>query len=107
MIAANGDVVVGEERVRALLNRARTADDYAHGLDDLLGTAWDAELEPYRQAGDGAPITLLHKVVYPAASARRSGPAANVQRDVAVLARGGPERPPAPRPARRGSWPAR
>ena len=63
MIAANGDVVVGEERVRALLNRARTADDFAHGLNDLIGTAWDTELEPYRHAGDGVAVTLLHKVV--------------------------------------------
>jgi Protein of unknown function (DUF3145) len=63
MVAANGDVVVGEERVRALLNRARSADDFAHGLNELLGSAWDAELEPYRQAGDGVPISLLHKVV--------------------------------------------
>ncbi len=63
MIAANGDIVVGEERIRALLKRAKTAEDYTHGLQELLGTAWDAELEPYRQAGDGTPITLLHKVV--------------------------------------------
>ncbi|HWB36368.1 MAG TPA: DUF3145 family protein, partial [Rugosimonospora sp.] len=24
-----------------------------------LGSAWDAELEPYRYAGDGAPVTWL------------------------------------------------
>jgi Protein of unknown function (DUF3145) len=47
MVAANGDVVVGEERLRALLSRARTVDDYTHGMNELLGTAWDAELEPY------------------------------------------------------------
>src|ERR1700761_3458159 len=52
MVGANGDVVVGEERVRALLNRPRTTDDFAHGLNELLGSPWDAELEPYRQAGD-------------------------------------------------------
>jgi uncharacterized protein DUF3145 len=63
MIAANGDVVVGEERIRALLTRARTMDDCAHGLHELLGSAWDAELEPYREAGDGAPVSLLPKVV--------------------------------------------
>ena len=62
-ISANGDVVVGEERLRGLQTRARTADDYAHGLAELLGSAWDAELEPYRHAGDGAPVTLLHQVV--------------------------------------------
>ncbi len=63
MISASGDIMVGEERLRGLLRRARTGEDYAHGLAELLGTAWDVELEPYRQAGDGAPITLLHQVV--------------------------------------------
>jgi hypothetical protein len=63
MISANGDVVVGEERLHGLARRAKTADDFAHGLAELLGTAWDAELEPYRTAGDGAPVTLLHQVV--------------------------------------------
>ncbi|MCW2495727.1 DUF3145 family protein [Jatrophihabitans sp.] len=62
-VSANGDVMVGEERLRGLLARARTADDYAHGLAELLGTAWDAELEPYRLGGDGAPVSLLHQVV--------------------------------------------
>jgi Protein of unknown function (DUF3145) len=63
MISANGDVIVGEERLRGLLARAKNADDYVHGISDLLGTAWDAELELYRHAGDGAPVTLLHQVV--------------------------------------------
>jgi uncharacterized protein DUF3145 len=63
MIAANGDIVVGEERLRGLLARATSADDFRHGIAELLGTAWDAELEPYRQGGDGAPVTLLHNVV--------------------------------------------
>jgi hypothetical protein len=62
-VSANGDVVVGEERLRGLLARARTAEDYEHGIADLLGLAWDAELEPYRLGGDGAPVTLLHQVV--------------------------------------------
>jgi hypothetical protein len=62
MISANGDVVVGEERLRGLMSRARSADEFQHGLAELLGSAWDAELEPYRQGGDGAPVTLLHQV---------------------------------------------
>jgi uncharacterized protein DUF3145 len=62
-VSANGDVVIGEERLRGLLARARTAEDYEHGITDLLGVAWDAELEPYRLGGDGAPVTLLHQVV--------------------------------------------
>jgi hypothetical protein len=60
---ANGDVVVNENRVRALLSRARSTEEYAHGLHEMLGTSWDVELEPYRTAGDGAPVTMLHKVV--------------------------------------------
>ena len=63
LISVNGDVVVGEERLRGLLARAHSAEEYAHGLAELLGTSWDAELEPYRQGGDGAPISLLHQVV--------------------------------------------
>jgi len=62
IVSANGDVLVGEERLRGLLDRARTADDLRHGLHELLGSAWDAELEPYREAGDGAPVSLLHHV---------------------------------------------
>ncbi|MCC5698098.1 DUF3145 domain-containing protein [Klebsiella pneumoniae] len=28
----------------------------------MLGAAWDAELEPFRHAGDGAPVIWLHRV---------------------------------------------
>jgi Protein of unknown function (DUF3145) len=63
LVSVSGDVLVGEERLRGLLTRARTVEEYQHGVAELLGTAWDAELEPYRQGGDGAPVTLLHQVV--------------------------------------------
>lgn len=63
MVSTNGDVLVGEERLRGLLSRAHTAEEYQHGIAELLGSAWDAELEPYRQGGDGAPVTLFHQVV--------------------------------------------
>ena len=62
-VSACGDIVVGEQQLRALLATARTTEDYAHALDEMLGATWDAELEPYRQAGDGAPVTWLHQVV--------------------------------------------
>jgi hypothetical protein len=61
-IGANGDLVVGEDRLRHLLATAQ-GPQLAHGLDALLGSAWDEELEPYRLAGDGAPVTFLHQVV--------------------------------------------
>jgi len=31
-------------------------------VHELLGSAWDDALEPFRLAGDGAPATLLHQV---------------------------------------------
>ena len=61
-ISANGDIVVGEDRLRHLLATAQ-GPQLAHGLDALLGSAWDDELEPYREAGEGAPVTWLHQVV--------------------------------------------
>ena len=60
--SANGDVLVGEDRLRALLATA-TGPQLEQGLAGLLGGAWDAELEPFREAGDGAPVTWLHQVV--------------------------------------------
>ena len=63
MVAANGDIVVSEERLRGLLSRAKSSEEFAHGLHELLGSSWDAELEAYRNAGDNSPVTLLHKVV--------------------------------------------
>ncbi|HTZ44063.1 MAG TPA: DUF3145 domain-containing protein [Jatrophihabitans sp.] len=62
-MTVNGDLVVGEERLRGLLSRATSGEEFAHGLHELLGSAWDVELEPYRVAGDGSPVVLLHKVV--------------------------------------------
>ncbi len=63
MIAANGDIVVGEERLRGVLSCCASADDYRHALHELVGTAWDEALEPYRMAADGLPVALLHQVV--------------------------------------------
>ena len=59
-MSTNGDVLVAEDRLRALLAGAVDGTALAHGLDRLLGTAWDEELEPYRHAGDGAPVRWLH-----------------------------------------------
>jgi len=60
--SANGDLLVGEDRLRALLATA-TGPQLAMGIDTLLGSAWDDELEPYRAAGDGASVSWLHQVV--------------------------------------------
>jgi Protein of unknown function (DUF3145) len=59
MTSANGDLVVPENRLRQLL---ASGDDIADGVERLLGAPWDAELEPFRHAGDGAPVRWLHQV---------------------------------------------
>jgi hypothetical protein len=60
--SANGDLLVSEDRLRSLLASA-TGPQLALGLDRLLGSAWDDELEPFREAGEGAPVSWLHQVV--------------------------------------------
>ncbi|HEV7896574.1 MAG TPA: DUF3145 domain-containing protein [Planosporangium sp.] len=60
--SANGDIQLSEDRVRALMASAAGYEALTHALDKALGTAWDIELEPYRQAGEGSPMTLLTRV---------------------------------------------
>jgi hypothetical protein len=59
---AAGDIQLGEDRLRSIMATARGPEALAHALDKAIGTAWDADLEPYRYAGDGAPVTLLTRV---------------------------------------------
>lgn len=56
---ANGDVVVGEMRLRAMLGSA----DVAGEMHRALGTAWDDELEVYRSGDEGAQVTWLRRDV--------------------------------------------
>lgn len=59
----HGNVMVPEDRIRAAM--AAGAGDPAvlrQELDLALGQAWDDELEPFRYAGEGAPVRWLHRV---------------------------------------------
>ncbi len=69
--ALTGDKVLPAEYATALFARIKafrvkaaqgdiTMDE---ALDGLLGVKWDAELEPFRQAGEGAPVRWLHQVI--------------------------------------------
>ena len=60
----HGDILVREDRLRAALARAGSdpATDVLAEMQALLGKAWDDELEPFRYAGDGAPVRWLHRV---------------------------------------------
>lgn len=59
--SANGDVVLGEQRLRALLDSG--ADSLAAELETALGTAWDDALEGYRGCAETADIALLGRDV--------------------------------------------
>jgi hypothetical protein len=61
----HGDLMVGEDRIRAALARAESdpSTSVQQELAALLGTRWDEELEPFRYAGEGAPVRWLHQVV--------------------------------------------
>ena len=61
--SVHGDAVINEDRLRAAISvRKGDSTALAHELDVLLGLAWDDELEPFRQAGEGANVRWLHMV---------------------------------------------
>jgi hypothetical protein len=60
-IGANGDTVVAEGPLRALLTETVGRAQLASGLRALIGSEWDEALEPLRLGGDGAPVTWLRQ----------------------------------------------
>ncbi|GAA2105714.1 DUF3145 domain-containing protein [Actinomadura alba] len=61
VIGANGDVMIPENRLRHVMaSAAGGKSSLEHELERLMGTPWDHELEPFRRAGDGAPVRWLH-----------------------------------------------
>lgn len=60
----HGDILIPEDRLRAALTRSqRDETDLEAEIAKLLGKPWDDELEPFRYAGEGAPVRWLHQVV--------------------------------------------
>lgn len=60
----HGDVMIPEDRLKAAMVKAALGETTVElAVDLLLGTPWDDELEPFRYAGDGAPVRWLHQVV--------------------------------------------
>ena len=59
----HGDIMIPEDRIRhAIVTAGVGGKELEDSLDELLGRPWDAELEPFRYAGDGAPVRWLHRV---------------------------------------------
>lgn len=64
MTGLHGDIVIPEDRLKAAVVKAGVGDlPLLDEIDKLLGKAWDDVLEPFRHAGDGAPVRWLHHVV--------------------------------------------
>ncbi len=60
----HGDLMIPEDRLKAAVVKAAIGDlPLLAEIDKLLGKAWDDALEPFRYAGDGAPVKWLHHVV--------------------------------------------
>lgn len=59
-IDAHGNVLISEDRVRAAVAKG-DMHSMAAELELALGQAWDDELEPFRYAGEGAPVRWLHR----------------------------------------------
>jgi len=60
----HGDIMVPEDRLKAAVVRSAVGEvTLLTEIDRLLGKPWDDELEPFRHAGDGAPVRWLHQVV--------------------------------------------
>jgi hypothetical protein len=61
--SVGGDAVVNEDRLRSALDAHRgDSAALAAAIDEMLGAPWDRELDPFRYAGEGAPVRWLHKV---------------------------------------------
>lgn len=60
----HGDIMIPEDRLKAAVVAEALGGKSLHdAVDELLGRPWDDELEPFRYAGEGAPVRWLHKVV--------------------------------------------
>ncbi len=63
-IGVHGDVMVPEGRLRSALTQASSVEgEVAEEIARLIGTPWDAELEPFRCAHEGSTVRVLHHVV--------------------------------------------
>lgn len=61
-VSANGDVLLGEDHLRALLRQHHSSEAIRHAVSEALGADIDAELEMFRSAGEGSEVTWLHQV---------------------------------------------
>lgn len=61
-VAASGDILVHEDHIRTALARHSDQGALCHALSTMLGEPWDAELDVFRAAEEGAAVRWLHRV---------------------------------------------
>jgi hypothetical protein len=60
----HGDIMIPEDRLKAAVVKSAVGElSLLCEIDKLLGRDWDDALEPFRHAGEGAPVRWLHHVV--------------------------------------------
>jgi hypothetical protein len=58
-----GETFVSDDKLRTAITNAATAGhSLVEAVDEVMGGPWDRELEPFRFAGEGAPVRWLHQV---------------------------------------------
>lgn len=57
----HGDIMIHENRLIAALEKAIRGGDVESEVALLLGLAWDEALEPFRHAGEGAPVRWMYR----------------------------------------------
>ncbi len=62
MIGQHGDILIPEDRIKAaIVAEAMGGKPLVDSLADLLGSAWDDELEPFRYASEDVAVRWLHR----------------------------------------------
>jgi hypothetical protein len=62
-MGAMGQTYISEEKLRSAVASALTSGtSILEVIDQVLGSPWDLELEPFRYAGEGVPVRWLHQV---------------------------------------------
>jgi hypothetical protein len=58
-----GETFVSDDKLRtAVTNANAVGRSLVDAVDEVMGGPWDRELEPFRFAGEGAPVRWLHQV---------------------------------------------
>lgn len=61
-LTTNGDVVINENQLNTILKNSYTHEKLITNIENALGSAWEAELEPYRIALNAGINNFVSKI---------------------------------------------